>query len=101
MRRKQPLVEARAVIIAGELVAGKREVGVGVRPVHDHLDPLGARELHDLADREDLAGEVRDVTDVDNLGPRRDGALDAVGEVVLGGRGYGDADLLDTYPLVS
>ena len=74
---------------------------VGVRPVHDHLDPARPRPLDDPLDREDLAGEVGDVTDVDDLRFRRDSALDPLGQVVLGRRGNGEGDLPDHDPLAS
>src|SRR2546430_13389922 len=45
VRRQQPLVQAGAVVVAVQLVAGEREVCVGVRAVDDRLDAPVPRDL--------------------------------------------------------
>ncbi len=54
-RRVQPLVQARAVVVAAELVAREREVRERVRAVDEDLDALRPRQLDDLAHRRDVA----------------------------------------------
>ena len=48
-RREEPLVQARPVVVALEVVALEREVGEGVRAVDEHLDAALAAEAHDVA----------------------------------------------------
>ena len=93
-RRREPLVEARAVVVAVQLVTGKREMRVGVRPVHDHLDAARPAQLADLLHGKDLPRQVRDVTDVDDLGARRDRGFDAARQILLRRRRHGEGDLL-------
>ncbi len=70
--RQQPLVQAGAVVVAAQLVAREREMGEGVGAVDEHLDAARPGELHQLPHRHDLAGEVGDVGDLDDPGPRGD-----------------------------
>src|ERR1041385_3726586 len=64
-RRGQPLMQAGAVIVAVELVAREGEMRVRMRAVDDDFDPARPSQLGDRLYRGDLAGEIRDVTDVD------------------------------------
>ena len=57
---------------AAELVAREGELREGVGAVDDHGDPSLAGHVDDLADREDLPGDVDDVAHVDQAGLRRD-----------------------------
>ena len=80
-RREEPLVEARAVVVAFEVVALERKVREGMRAVDEDLDAALARHPDDLADGQDLPGQVRDVRDLDDPGPRRDRPAEAVDDV--------------------
>src|SRR5262245_58073590 len=80
-RRQQPLVQRRAVVVALEIAQREREVREGVRAVDDGLDAAAARHPRDVADREQLPGEVRDVAEVDDLRLRRERALEALPEL--------------------
>ena len=93
-RRGQPLVQGRPVVVAVEIVALEREMAIGVRPIHDHFDAARAAQLRDPLHRKDLARQVRDVADVDDLRPRRDRLLDAARQVILRRRRHGEGDLL-------
>src|SRR2546425_1968188 len=77
-RREQPLVERGPVVVDLEIAQLEREMREGVRAVDDRLNPAAARHARDVAHREELSGEVRDVTEVNDLRLRRDGALDAI-----------------------
>ena len=66
-RRQQPLVEAGAVVIAAEVARLVRKVRKGVRTVDDRLDAAAPGLVAHLLYREDLSGEVRDVTEVEHF----------------------------------
>src|SRR2546423_720064 len=87
-------MQARAVVIAIELIAREREMRVGMRAVHDHFDPSGASHLADPLYRKDLARKIRDMADVDDLGARRDRRFKAACQIVLRGWRHGKRDLL-------
>ena len=93
-RCREPLVEARAVVIAVEVALREREMGVRMRAIHDYFDPPRTAQLRDLLHREDLAREIRDVADMNDFGARRDRFLDASRQVVLGRRRHRERDLL-------
>ena len=82
-RRREPLVQARPVVIAIQLVAREREMRVRVRSIYDHFNTARSAQLADLLHREDLPGEVRDVADVDDLGTRRDRGFDPSRQIIL------------------
>ena len=79
--REQPLVQARAVVVAAEVARLEREVREGVRAVDDRLDAAAPGFVADLLHREDLPGEVRDVAEVQHLGRGRDRAEQPIGEI--------------------
>ena len=86
VRRQQPLVQARAVVIHLEVAQLEREVRNRVRAVDDGEDAALAREPREPLHREQLPAEVRDVTEVHHLGLRRDRLLEPLIQVVLGRR---------------
>ena len=71
-RRVQPLVQAGAVVVHAEFIAREREVGEGMRAIHEYFDPFRPRHVDDLTHRHDLAGQVRDVRHLNHPGPRCD-----------------------------
>ena len=66
-RREQPLVQAGAVDVALEVAEREGEVRECVGAVHDRADAARARGAADVPHREDLAGQVRDVAEVEDL----------------------------------
>ncbi len=58
-------------------------MGVGVGPVDEDLDAEGARQVDDLFDRHDLTGQVGDMGNLDDLGPRGDGRPELVDQILL------------------
>ena len=65
----------------------------GMSAVHDCLYASGAREATDIAHREDLTGQVRDMAEVDHLRPRGDRTLKPVDEILHAGRRRREWDL--------
>ena len=61
MRREQPLVQARPVIIAVEVRVLEREVREGMRAVNDDFDAALAPHLAYALYGKYLPGEIRDV----------------------------------------
>ncbi len=94
-RRQQPLVQARAVVVALEIGEREREMRERMCAVDDRLDAALAGHPADVADREDLPGEVRDVADVDHFRAWRDRLLEPAKQVRLIGRRHGKRDLLE------
>ena len=68
-------MERDAVVIAVKVRMLERELGVGVGAVHNHLNAALAGHLANLLNREDLAGQVGDVADVNYLRLRGDRVL--------------------------
>jgi hypothetical protein len=66
-----------------------------VRAVDDDLDAARPRQPHDVADGEDLAGQVRDVTEMEHACARTDRALEHVDQVLRVRRRHGERDLPD------
>ncbi len=98
-RGVQPLVQRRAVVVDVEIVAREGEVREGVRAIHEDLDPLLPRHLHDLPHRENLPGEVGDVRDFDDAGARRDRRAELLDDVVVRRRRHLERDLLEDDPV--
>ncbi len=92
-------MQARPVVVAVEVVALEREVGKGMRPVHDDLDAPLAPHSADLAYREDLPGEVGDVADEDDPGARSHRPTETVGELVEAGRRHGEGNRAQDDPV--
>ena len=80
-RRQQPLVQAGAVEVTAEILHLEREVRERVSAVHDRLDASAPRLVANRLDRKYLSGQVRDVTEVQHLRRRRDGADQSIGEL--------------------
>src|SRR5882724_2718146 len=76
--RKQPLMQARPVVVAIKIGVLEREVRKRVRAVDDDFDAALASHLADSFDRENLPGEVGDVTNKDDFGLRIDCALESI-----------------------
>ena len=79
--RQQPLVQRGAEVVAVQIGVLEGELREGMRAIHNHLDAALASHLADLLHREDLAGAIGDVADVNHLGARRDRLLDAFRQV--------------------
>ena len=88
-RRQQPLVQAGAVVVAAEIRALNGKCAKACAPSTIGLDAAAPRLVADPLHRKDLAGEIRDVAEVQDLRRRRDRARAAIGEVVhaIGGTG--------------
>ena len=69
--REQPLVEARAVVVAAEVACLEGKVCERVRPIHDGLDSTFPRLVADALHGKDLPREVGDVAEVQDLCCRR------------------------------
>ena len=79
-------MEARAVVIAAEVVAREREVGVGVRAVDEDGDAFRPRHVDDPTHRRDVACHEADVHDLDDSRARRD-RLGHAADVFVGALG--------------
>jgi hypothetical protein len=79
-------VQARAVIVAIQIVVFIWEVREGVRAVNNRLEAAGARQLADALDRIDLPAQVGNVAEMDDASARRDIALEEIGDLILAGR---------------
>ena len=71
-RAAQPLVQARAVEINVQIAKLEREVRRRVRAVDDRRDAALPGEAAQLLNREQLAGEVRDMAEMQDFRARRD-----------------------------
>ncbi len=60
-RRPQPLVEARAVVVAAEVRDPEVEMREGVGAIHHHRHAVRVRHVADFPDREDLPRDVHQV----------------------------------------
>src|SRR5215207_6969641 len=65
LRRVEPLVQARAEVVASEVVALEGELCEGVRAVNGGLRAAPPREFADVADGRDLSRQVNHVRDED------------------------------------
>src|SRR5262245_42805955 len=63
-RREEPLVQTAAVVVALEIVTLKWEVGEAMSAVDEDLDALLPAQPHHLAHWQDLAGQVRDLREL-------------------------------------
>ena len=87
-------MQAGAVVIAIQFVARKRKLAEGMRAVNHRLYAAGARHLANTLHREDLPGEIRDVANMNHLGLRCNGPLDAFIKIVELGHRHRKRDLL-------
>jgi hypothetical protein len=87
-------VQARAVVVHLEVAQLEREVRHRVRAVDDGDDAAGAGHARQVLHREDLAGEVGDVAEVQHLGARGDRAFEQAEQRLARGR-HREIDLLD------
>ena len=62
-------MQATAVVVAFQVIALERKMPERVRTVDENLDALLPSQLHDVADRQDLTGQIGDVRELDDLGP--------------------------------
>ena len=81
-RREQPLVQARAVVVAAQIADLERELRERMRAVDNCLDPAPPRLVADLLHRKDLPREVGDVAEVQDLRRGSDGADQPAREIV-------------------
>src|SRR5687768_7390709 len=82
-RRQQPFVEARPVVVGAEIIALEWEMRERVSPIDQNFDSARPREIDELANRHDLAGEIRDVRNLYDSRPRSDGCLELIDDVSL------------------
>ena len=75
-------MQAGAVVIAVQFVAGKGELAERVRSVNYGFDAPGPRHLTDTLHGEDLSSEICDVANMNYLRLGRNGPLDAIIKVV-------------------
>src|SRR5262245_57127766 len=104
MRGEQPLVQAGSGEIALEIAQLEREMRDRVRGVNDARYAALTRHPAEALDGEELAGDVRDVTDVQHPGLRSDRRLEPPVQVVLRRR-HGELnarhlDLVAALPLI-
>src|SRR5271157_3210466 len=76
VRGQEPFVQAGSVIITVEIVSLIREMGEGVRAVHNGLDPPAASHLADFLHRENLSRKKSDVREMNHLGTRGHGLFE-------------------------
>ena len=95
----RPLVQAGAVVVAIEVGDLIRKVAERVRAVDDGGNAARTRHLADAAHRKDLAGAIGDVAEQYQLRTRRDGALEALVEIVGRRRRHGKRNRLEHDPL--
>ncbi len=88
-------MQAGAVVVAIQVGDLEGKVAEGVRAIHNHGDIARVRHLADPAHGEDLAGAVGDVAQQDHFGARRDGLLEALVEIVHGGRRHRKGNRLE------
>ena len=97
-------MQADAVGVALEVPQLEREMPQGVGAVDDGDDALRPGQAGEPLDREQLGRQVRDVGEVEDLRPGRDGLLEHLVEEVLGRRHgeleAGHDDALAPHPLV-
>ena len=82
VRREQPLMQARSIVVTVQVGVLEREVSECVRAVDDDFDAALASHLADSLDRKYLPGEVGDVTDKDHFGLRSDRALEPLIQII-------------------
>src|SRR5262245_28841538 len=97
VRREQPLVQARAVIVAIKIGVFVGEVRESMRAVNNRLDAARARHPADVFDRIDLPAQVGDVTEMDDAGAWRDVPLENFGDLILAFWRNRDGDFFDDY----
>ena len=88
-------MQAGGVVVAVQVVAAERELGEGVGAVDEDLDATLAGHRRDLADGQDLAGEVDDVGHLDHPRPRRHRGAEPLDDLVVGGARAAEGDRLD------
>src|SRR5262249_53797998 len=98
VRRQQPLVQARAVVVAIQIVVFIGEMREGVRAVDNRLDAARARQLADAVGRINLPAPVGDVTEMYDASARRDVALENLDDLILTLRRDGDGYFFDDNP---
>src|SRR5262249_9105800 len=95
VRRQQPFVQARAVIVAIQIGVFVWEMRESVRAVDYRLDAARARHLADAFDRINLPAQVGDVAEMDDACTRRDVALENIGDFIRALRRNRDGDFFD------
>src|SRR5262245_38448534 len=82
VRRAQPFVQARAVVIAIQILMAVWKMSERMRAVDDRLDATCARHPANLFDRKNLSGEIRDMAEMNDPGPRRNIILEELDELI-------------------
>src|SRR5262245_21435077 len=98
VRRQQPLVQTRAVVVAIQIVVFIGEMREGVRAVDNRLEAASARQLADAFDRINLPAQVGDVTEMYDACARSDIALENLDDLILTLRRNWDGDFFDDDP---
>src|SRR5262249_26865044 len=98
VRGQQPLVQARAVVVAIQIVVFIGEMREGVRAVDNRLEAASARQLADAFDRINLPAQVCDVTEMYYASARRDIPLENLDYLILPLRRWGEGVFFDDDP---
>src|ERR1700679_456155 len=73
---------------------GKGELSESMSAIDDGFDSPRARHFANTLHRENLAGSISDVADVDDLGLRRNGIFKYFHQIIHAGRRHGERELL-------
>src|SRR5262249_45017562 len=95
VRRQQPLVQTRPVIVAIQVGVFVREMREGMSAINDRLNAARSRQLADAFDRIDLPAQVGDVTEMYDARARRDVALEDTDDLIMTCRRNRNGDFFD------